>query len=388
MPRELPVPVYLDHNATTPLDSQALEAMLPFLREQFGNPSSVHRFGRATRAAVDNARARVGELVGVQPEQVIFTAGGTEANNLALKGVAGKCGAGRLLIGATEHSSVSRPARQLAARGWEVRDIPVDEQGRVNTGILEQYCADNVALVSVMMANNETGTIQDIAALGRVARGRGAIFHTDAVQAVGKIPVNFHASGAQLMSLSAHKLNGPKGVGALIVDKSIEIEAQLAGGGQERNRRSGTENVAGIVGFGVAAAIALERMGRFGAHLLDLRKRLESGLRAVGGITIFSADAERLPNTVCFAAEGVEGETLVMGLDRAGMAVSSGSACGSGKSEPNPVLTAMGVAPELARGSVRVSLGAGNNEQDIDSFIAALADQLQRLRGMARRAYA
>jgi cysteine desulfurase len=380
--------VYLDHNATTPLDSQALEAMLPFLREQFGNPSSVHRFGRTARAAVDDARARVGQLVGAQPEQVIFTAGGTEANNLALKGVAGKCGSGRLLVGATEHSSVSRTARQLASRGWEVYEIPVDGSGRVHVESLEQSCGGNSVLVSVMLANNETGAIQDIAALSGAARRRGAIFHTDAVQAVGKIPVNFQASGAQLMSLSAHKLNGPKGVGALIVDKSIEIEPQLAGGGQEKNRRSGTENVAGIVGFGVAAAIALERLEQHGARLLDLRKRLESGLRAVGGITIFSADAERLPNTVCFAAEGVEGETLVMGMDKAGMAISSGSACGSGKSEPNPVLMAMGVDPELARGSVRVSMGAGNNEQDIDSFIVALAEQLQRLRGMARRAYA
>lgn len=380
--------MYLDHNATTPLDSLALEAMLPFLREQFGNPSSVHRFGRAARAAVDSARAKVGELVGVQPEQVIFTAGGTESNNLALKGVTGKCGPGRLLIGATEHSSVTRTARQLASHGWEVHDIPVDESGRVHAGTLEQHCAGNAVLVSVMLANNETGVIQDVAALSGAARRRGAIFHTDAVQAAGKIPVDFRASGAQLMSLSAHKLNGPKGVGALIVDKSIEIEPQLAGGGQEKNRRSGTENVAGIVGFGVAAAVALERLERYGAHLLDLRKRLESGLRAIGGVTIFSADAERLPNTVCFAAEGIEGETLVMGLDKVGMAVSSGSACGSGKSEPNPVLTAMGVGSELARGSVRVSLGVGNNEQDIDSFIVALAEQMQRLRGMARRAYA
>jgi cysteine desulfurase len=380
--------VYLDHNATTPLDSQALDAMLPFLREQFGNPSSVHRFGRAARAAVEAARVKVGELVGVSPEQVIFTSGGTEANNLALKGMAGKTRPGRLLIGATEHSSVAQTARQLASHGWEVRDIPVDGNGRVLAETFEQYCAGHAALVSVMMANNETGTVQDIAALSEVARRHGAIFHTDAVQAAGKIPVRFHATGAQLMSLSAHKLNGPKGVGALIVDKAIELEPQLAGGGQEKNRRSGTENVAGIVGFGVAAAIALERLERHGARLLDLRNRLESGLRAIGGITIFSAGAERLPNTVCFAADGVEGETLVMSLDKAGMAVSSGSACGSGKSEPNPVLTAMGVSPELARGSVRASLGAGSNEQDIDSFIAALADQLQRLRGMARRAYA
>jgi cysteine desulfurase len=382
------VPVYLDHNATTPLDSQALEAMLPFLREQFGNPSSVHRFGRAARAAVDNARAQVGELVGVSSEQVIFTSGGTEANNLAIKGMAGKTRPGRLLIGATEHSSVSRVARQLAAHGWDVGEIPVDGNGRIPAEALEQRCEDNTTLVSVMMANNETGTVQDIAVLSGVARRHGAVLHTDAVQAAGKIPVRFQASGAHLMSLSAHKLNGPKGVGALIVDKSIELEPLLAGGGQEKNRRSGTENVAGIVGFGAAAAIALERLERHGARLLDLRKRLESGLRATGGIAIFSAGAERLPNTVCFAAEGVEGETLVMALDKAGMAVSSGSACGSGKSEPNPVLTAMGVAPELARGSVRASLGAGSVEQDVDSFIAALAEQLHRLRGMARRAYA
>jgi cysteine desulfurase len=383
------MPVYLDHNATTPLDSRALDAMLPFLREQYGNPSSLHRMGRTARAAVETAREQVAGLVGARPEQVVFTSGGTEANNLALKGVAAFAGPGRLLIGATEHSSVALTAAQLAQRGWEIHRIAVDGQGVAQVAKIEELLADKAtALVSVMMANNETGTIQDIARLSAPVRDRGGLFHTDAVQAVGKIPVDFPSSGAHLLSISAHKLNGPKGVGALVVDTALALEPLLAGGGQEKKRRSGTENVAGIVGFGVAATIAKERLIHHQARLLDLRRRLESGLRAVGDVVIFSNASRSLPNTVCFAIAGVEGETLVMALDKAGMAVSSGSACGSGSSEPNPVLVAMGIAPDLARGSVRVSLGVGNNEADIDSFLIALRDQLQKLRGMAQRACA
>jgi cysteine desulfurase len=237
-----------------------------------------------------------------------------------------------------------------------------------------------------MAANNETGVVQDIAALAQRARESGALFHSDAVQAVGKLPIDFVQTGAQLMSLSAHKIHGPKGIGALVVDKAVELRPQLHGGGQERGLRSGTENVAGIVGFGAAAVLARKRLATYAVATERLRARLESGLRAIGEIEIFSAGARRLPNTVCFAVRGVDGETLLMQLDRAGMAVSSGSACASGRAEPNPILLAMGIDAELARGSVRVSFGTGNTDSDVDAFVSALASILVRLRPGLRRA--
>lgn len=379
------VPVYLDHNATTPPDGRVIDAMLPFLREQYGNPSSVHRLGRAARSAIDLAREQVAELIGAHASQVVFTSGGTEANNLAIKGIAGGRPAGRLLIGATEHPSVASTARALTARGWTVDAIPVDEEGRVRLNALEDLLARPAAMVSVMAANNETGVVQDVRAVAARAQAAGAWLHTDAVQAAGKLPVDFARWGAQLMSLSAHKINGPKGVGALIVDKVVDLEPLMHGGGQEKGQRSGTENVAGIVGFGAAAALAKERLAHYGAAMGQLRARLESGLRAIGGIEIFSARAVRLPNTVCFGVRDVDGETLLMSLDRAGMAVSSGSACSSGRTEPNPILLAMGVESDLARGSIRVSLGAGNSERDVDAFVTALAKVLSGLRPAARR---
>jgi cysteine desulfurase len=379
------MPVYLDHNATTPPDGRVIDAMLPYLREQYGNPSSVHRVGRAARSAIEVAREQVAELVGAQASQVVFTSGGTEANNLAIKGVAGVGPAGRLLIGATEHLSVASSAKALTARGWTVDEIPVDEEGRVKLNALEGLLAQRPTMVSVMAANNETGVVQDVGAVAARVQAAGAWLHTDAVQVAGKLPVDFTRWGAQLMSLSAHKINGPKGVGALILDKSVEIEPLLHGGGQEKSQRSGTENVAGIVGFGVSATLAKERLAHYGAAMGQLQARLESGLRAIGGIEIFSARAARLPNTVCFGVRDVDGETLLMSLDRVGMAVSSGSACSSGRTEPNPILLAMGVDPDLARGSIRVSLGVGNSERDVDEFVAALATVLNRLRPAARR---
>jgi cysteine desulfurase len=380
------MPVYLDHNATTPVDAHVLETMLPFLREQYGNPSSVHRFGRMARGAIDVAREQVAELVGAHASQVLFTSGGTEANNLALCGTVAHLASGEILIGATEHSSVAQTAQSLVGRGWTIGAVPVDRDGRVQLDAFEQLLTRRPALVSIMAANNETGAVQDIAALAQRARESGALFHSDAVQAVGKLPVDFVQTGAQLMSLSAHKIHGPKGIGALVVDKAVELRPQLHGGGQERGLRSGTENVAGIVGFGAAAVLARKRLATYAVTTERLRARLESGLRAIGEIEIFSAGARRLPNTVCFAVRGVDGETLLMQLDRAGMAVSSGSACASGRAEPNPILLAMGIDAELARGSVRVSFGTGNTDSDVDAFVGALAGILARLRPGLRRA--
>ncbi|UCH53614.1 MAG: cysteine desulfurase [Pseudomonadota bacterium] len=382
------MPVYFDHNATTPLDPRVLETMLPFLREQFGNPSSIHRLGRAARSAIDTAREQVADLLDAHPQEVVFTSGGTEANNLAIRGFAARCEPARMLLGATEHASVSNAAESLVADGWRVERVPVDGEGRIQGEALARLLAGPVALVSIMAANNETGVVQDIRAVAEKARAVGAVAHTDAVQAAGKIAVSFRASGVQLMSVSAHKINGPKGVGALIADKAVDLEPALYGGGQEQGRRSGTENVAGIVGFGAAAALAKAALADYAAATAQLRARLESSLRAIGGIEVFSARAERLPNTICFAAHGVDGETLLLQLDRAAFAASSGSACGSGRAEPNPVLLSMGVAAELARGSMRVSLGAGNTVAQVDAFVAALVQALHKLRPAVRRAMA
>ena len=380
------MPIYLDHNATTPLDARVLEAMLPYLTEHHGNPSSAHRFGRVARAAIEKAREQVADLVNAHPRQVIFTSGGTEANNLAIKGVAALNRPGCMAIGATEHPSLSAAATALEKSGWQILSLPVDDRGRLLDAEVDSVLNLGPALISVMWANNETGVVQDIAALSAKVRACGAWLHTDAVQAAGKIEVDFAASGAHMMSLSAHKINGPKGAGALIVDKTVELEPLLHGGGQEKDRRSGTENVAGIVGYGAAASLAQARLADFGTHMARLRDQLESELRALGGIEIFGAAAARLPNTVCFGAVGVDGETLLLNLDRAGIAVSSGSACASTNREPSPVLRAMGVDPDLALGAIRVSLGSGNTKSDIDAFVAALAGQLRQLRRMAGRA--
>ena len=380
------MPVYLDHNATTPLDPRVLEAMLPYLTEQHGNPSSVHRYGRAARGAIDRAREQVAELVNAHPSQVIFTGCGTEASNLVIKGFAALNKPGRLVIGATEHPSVAEPANSLKKNGWHVSVLPVDRQGCLIEAEMEALLKLRPEMVSVMWANNETGVVQDIPALAAKVRANGGVMHTDAVQAAGKIEVDFSASGVQLMSLSAHKLNGPKGVGALIADKSVEMAPLLQGGGQEKGRRSGTENVAGIVGFGAAASLAKAQLAEYGARMRSLRDRLESELRAFDDIEIFGAPANRLPNTTCFGMRGVDGETLLLNLDQAGIAISSGSACASSHREPSPVLQAMGIDSEVALSAIRVSFGAGNTAQDVDTFIAALTAQLRQLRRMAGRA--
>lgn len=375
--------VYLDHNATSPLDPEVLEAMLPFLRQPVGgNASSRHAPGRAARAAIERAREQVAALIGASPREVVFTSGGTEANNLAIKGIAATWRPGSLLVSAIEHSSVLGPARSLTAAGWRIIEVAPEPDGRIDPQRVAAAIAPDTRLVSVMWANNETGVIQDVAACAALAGERGIAFHSDAVQAAGKIAVDFGLRGLGLASLSAHKIGGPQGVGALVVDSAVDIEPLLHGGGQEGGRRSGTENLAGIVGFGKAAELAAGRLERVAA-LKVLRIRLEQGLNAVPGVEIFGASAERLPNTVFFAVDGIDGSTLLMLLDDAGYAVSSGSACGSGRPEPSHVLLAMGVEHERAYGALRVSLGAGNRAEEVDGFIAAVSERVRFLRGMA-----
>jgi cysteine desulfurase len=385
-------PVYFDHNATTPLEPAALEAMLPWLSHQFGNASSRHEYGRAARRAIDEARSKVATAVGAHETEIVFTSGGSEANNLFIKGAAACLKPGVLAVSAIEHPCVLKPAEQLVKRGWILRKLAVDGEGRLQAEDYRAALALKPKLVSVMLANNETGVLQNIDDLAGQARAVGAWFHTDAVQAVGKIPVDFralNAVGVQAMTLSAHKMGGPKGAAALVLDKRVELEPLIAGGGHERGLRSGTENVAAIVGFGVACELAVQRMADAAPRLSALRDRLERGLAEMGARLFVSAApcaVPRLPNTVYFALAGLEGETLVSQLDRAGFAVASGAACSSANPEPSHVLSAMGVTAEWARCAVRISLGTANTAEQVDDFLQTLqatVAKLQRLSAIA-----
>lgn len=364
--------VYLDHNATTPLDERVLEAMQPYLGVYYGNPSALYRLGRLSRGALDRARDQVAALVGVRPDQVIFTSGGTEASNLALWGLARNLGRALLLSGRTEHPSVSEPIEALARfKGWERAFLPMQSDG--SHGIPEVgLFSDMRVLAALMLANNETGIIEDPFPLSKMIRASGGFLHVDGVQAAGKIPVDFNAIGAHTLSLSAHKMRGPKGVGALVVDPELSLTPLMFGGGQEAGLRPGTENVAGIVGFGMAAELARLELSSRSRHSMALRERLEAGLGVLEGVSLHGMDAQRLPNTVQFSLNGWDGEALVMMLDRQGFMVSSGSACAMGGNQPSPVLKAMGVPDDLARGAVRVSLGVDNVEGDVDAFLEAL----------------
>lgn len=377
-------PIYLDHNATTPVAPAVLEAMLPFFTQQHGNASSRHEYGRAARRAIDEARQRVAYAVGAHPTEVIFTSGGSEANNLFIKGAAASLPAGTVAISAIEHPCVREPAKALRRHGWRLREVAVDAECRLASADFHAALAEQPALISVMLANNETGALQDVAALAAQAAATRAWFHTDAVQALGKVSVDFrslNAAGVHAMTLSAHKLGGPKGAGALVVDKRVDLAPLIDGGGHERGLRSGTENVPAIVGFGVACEEAVRHLQEASLQLRQLRGSLERGLVAQGA-TIFAAHAERLPNTVYFSLPGIDGETLVARLDRAGFAVASGAACSAANPEPSHVLLAMGVAPETARGAVRVSLGRQNTADDVAGFLRALAATLSQLQSL------
>lgn len=367
--------IYLDHNATTPLDPRVFAAMQPWLTGAHGNPASVHRPGRAAHEALEVARRQVASLVDAQASQVVFTGGGTEADNLALKGVCSDAPRGRLLVGAVEHSAVLGPAQALAKQGWKVESIPVDSAGRYDLAALDSLLKmKDVKLVSTMLANNETGVIQDIPAVAGRAHAAGALLHCDAVQAAGKLPLDFTTLGADLLTLSAHKINGPRGVGALIRDRRVDLVPLVHGGGQEQGLRGGTEDLAGIVGFGRAAELAKAELVARASHARRLRDRLETEVKKLPGVRVFSAGAERLGNTLQFGIAGLDGEWLVMELDKRGIAVSSGSACHSGSGKPSHVLTAMGFEPAVAKGALRVSFGAGNTEADAAATAAALRD--------------
>lgn len=377
--------VYFDHNATTQLDGRVLDAMLPWMRTQSGNPSSRHQFGRAAREAVAQAREQVAHACGAHASQVVFTASGTEANNLAIKGLADYVPQGQILSSAVEHPCVTRSAMAMRALGHDSHSIAVDSDGKVDSAQLQALLSQPTSLVSVMLANNETGVLQDVAELAELARAQGSLMHTDAVQALGKIAVNFNDLNVHAMTVSSHKLHGPQGAAALIVDKRVDIQPLLHGGGQERGLRSGTENVAAIVGFGLACELASQHLAAYQAHTLSLRTQLEKGLASMNA-SIFGAQSNRLSNTSFFAMDGIEGETLVVALDRKGYAVASGSACSSDSTEPSAVLLAMGVQEELARGAIRVSLGRQNSAQQVADFLQHLQQEMGRLKQLSAMA--
>jgi cysteine desulfurase len=377
--------VYLDHNATTALDERVLEAMLPFLRGEYGNASSRHEFGTQARKAVNTAREQVAAFVNVQPSQVVFTSGGTEANNLFIKGAAGYLKPTQIAVGAIEHPCVAKPTQELARLGWKVRKLAVTREGEIDLADVDAALKEPTGLVSVMLANNETGVIQNVAAIAERARAARAWMHTDAVQALGKIDVDFQALKVHAMTVSAHKLYGPKGAGALIVDKRIELKPLIAGGGHEQGMRSGTENVPAIVGFGAACVIASQRREELAGRVRVLRARVEAGLQTLGAV-IFGQRATRIPNTSYFGFEGIDGETLVVELDKLGYAVAAGAACSSASTEPSATLIAMNVDRELARGAVRLSLGAQNTAEDVDEFLNTLGGLVKRLKGLTAMA--
>ncbi|MGQ0608817.1 MAG: cysteine desulfurase family protein [Chloroflexota bacterium] len=371
--------VYLDHAATSPLRPEVLEAMLPYLTKHGGNPSSLHASGRRARQGVDEARELVAQRIGAQPREIVFTAGGTEADNLAVKGVAwAATPRGRHIITtAVEHKAVLNATAVLERSGFEVTVLPVDRYGRVDPIDVAAALTERTTLVSVMAANNEVGTLQPIAAIGEIVRGHGARLHVDAIQYAAHEAIDVNAWQADLVSLSAHKLGGPQGVGALFVRRGTQMLPQLQGGSQERQRRAGTENVAGIVGFGAAINRPLVAAT---SRLREVCGRLRDGLLAFDGITLTGHHEDRLPNNVSVVIDGVEGGDLVAALDLEGIETSTGSACTSGSTEPSHVLLAMGIDPHLAHGSLRLTLGPETSESDAEVTLAAMQTVLPRLR--------
>ncbi|MEW6173779.1 MAG: cysteine desulfurase family protein [Bacillota bacterium] len=375
--------VYFDHAATTPVAPEVLEVILPYLKERFGNPSSVHSFGAEAREAVEKARRQVAESLQAEPGEIYFTSGGTEADVLALRGVACACRkkGDHIIISAVEHHAVLETSLALDTEGFRVTLLPVDEYGRVRPGDLEAAVTDKTILVSIMHANNEVGTVQPVKEICGIAHRRGVPVHTDAVQSFGKVPVSVRDLGVDLLSISGHKIYGPKGIGALYIREGTPYEPVFQAGGQERGRRPGTENVPGIAGLGKAAAMAAAGLETEMERLRGLRVRLVDGLRAcLDGVVFNGHPTQHLPGTVHFSIAGIEGGTLLRELDRQGIAVSCGAACTAGHACVSHVLSAMGVSTETAISSIRVSLGRSNTTAHVDRLIEVLAATVARLR--------
>jgi cysteine desulfurase len=381
--------IYLDHNATTPVRPEVLDALLPWLRDGYGNPNSVYAFGQKARAAVERAREQVAGLIGAaEVSEIVFTSGGSESDVLAIAGAAWQAsdeskGRRRGIVSTRiEHDAVRELLTQLRRRGFEIAEAACGPDGVTPAAALSALISDETAVVSVMHANNETGALQPVAAAAAAARAKGALVHTDAVQSLGKTPIDVKALGVDLLALSGHKFNAPKGVGALYVRRGVRLSPVVTGH-QEKNRRGGTENVSGIVGLGAACALAARELSGARAHALALRKRIEAGVLAIPGAKLNGDFELRLPNTAHFSFPDLDGHHLVVGLDLEGVCVSSGPACSSGASAPSHVLTAMGVPPALAAGSIRVSVGWGTTDADVDGFLAVLPKTVARLRAAA-----
>ena len=380
--------VYFDYNATTPPSPEVVDRVASATRDIFGNASSVHHFGQQAKAALDDARSAVARLIKADPSEVVFTGGGTESNNFAIRGAAEAAeasGRRHLVASAIEHEAVLNTLKALAKKGWRTTLVPVDQTGVVSPDRVREAMTDDTALVSVMHANNEIGTIQPIAAIAAVAHERGALMHTDAVQTAGKIAIDVRALGVDLLSLSAHKFNGPKGTGVLYIKRGTRMQPILTGGKHERNRRAGTENTPAIAGMGVAALQAAQKLDAEAARLAPLRDRLEAGILAsVSGTAVNGGASPRMPNTTNISFERVEAESLLIALDLEGIAVSTGSACSSGTLEPSHVLKAMGFPVHRTQNSLRFSLGLFSTEEDVARVIAALPRLVEKLRSLTR----
>jgi cysteine desulfurase len=381
--------IYFDYNATTPLAPAVIDAVVTATRDEFGNASSVHHFGQRAKAGLDEARSAVAALIRADPSEIVYTSGGTESDNFAIRGAAEaleSTGRRHLVASAIEHEAVLNTLKALARRGWTTSLVPVDQTGIVDPLRLRSLVTKDTALVSVMHANNEIGTIQPISDLAAIAHEHGALMHTDAVQSVGKIPVDVRAMGIDLLTLSAHKFNGPKGAGALWIKRGTRMLPILTGGKHERSRRAGTENVPAIVGMGVAAQLAAARLDPEASRLASLRDRLEDGiLRAVPGAIVNGARSSRVPNTSNISFDRVEAESLLIALDLEGIAVSTGSACSSGTLEPSHVLRAMGLSSHRTQNSLRFSLGLFSTEEEVDRVIAVLPGLVEKLRSLTRK---
>ncbi len=376
--------IYLDHAATTPLDPRVLEVMLPYFTTEYGNASSIYLLGRHAMQAIDSAREQVAEILHCRPTEIAFTGCGSESDNLALKGMAyaSQKKGNHIITTPIEHHAVLHTCQYLERFGFKTTYLPVDSYGCVNPDDVAQAITDQTILVSVMYANNEVGTIEPIAEIGRICRAKKVPFHVDAVQAGGSLSLDVAALHADLLSLSAHKFYGPKGVGILYVRQGMRILPQLQGGSQERGRRAGTENVAGIVGAATALRLAYEELPHIMPRLIALRDRLIEGLLTVPGSVLTGHPTHRLPNNASFCFEGVEGESILLNLDMLGIAASTGSACTSGSTEPSHVLVAMGLPPEVAHGSLRLTLGKENTDADIDVILSEVPKIVAKLRSL------
>lgn len=378
--------VYMDHAATTATAPAVVEAMLPYFTDHFGNPSSVYGIARESKAAVDEAREKVASVISAKPEEIYFTSGGTEADNWAIKGIAfaNKQKGNHIITSAIEHHAVLHTCQYLEKMGFEVTYLPVDEYGRVDPAAVEAAITDKTILISIMFANNEIGTIEPVAAIGALARRRGIYFHSDAVQAIGHVPVDVGEMQIDLLSLSAHKFNGPKGIGALYIRKGVKIDNFMHGGGQEKKRRAGTENIASIVGMSVAMERVISSMEQESVRLIALRERLLHGiLEKIPHARLNGHPTERLPGNLNISFEFIEGESILLFLDHAGICASTGSACTSGSLEPSHVMLAIGLPHEQAHGSLRLTLGEENTEEEVDYLLGVLPGIVERLRAMS-----